>query len=92
MSSEAHGEHSNPPYMLIWVVLLVMTMAEVGFAFLSLPKFWIAVGLCVMAVWKAILVALYYMHLRWEPKRLWVLVCVPLPLVVILIVAVTQEF
>jgi hypothetical protein len=32
------------------------------------------------------------MHLRWEPKRLWVLVCVPLPLVVILIVAVTQEF
>jgi cytochrome c oxidase subunit IV len=91
MSSEAHGEH-NPPYMLIWVVLLVMTMAEVGFAFLSLPKFWIAVGLCVMAVWKAILVAMYYMHLRWEPKRLWVLVIVPLPLVVILIAAVTQEF
>jgi cytochrome c oxidase subunit IV len=92
MTSEAHGESHNAPYMLIWGVLLVMTLAEVGYAFLSLPKFWLALGLCVMAVWKAILVALYYMHLRWEPKRLWVLVAAPLPLVVILIAAVLTEF
>jgi caa(3)-type oxidase subunit IV len=78
--------------MLIWGVLLVMTLAEVGYAFLSLPKFWLALGLCVMAVWKALLVALYYMHLRWEPRRLWVLVAAPLPLVFILIAAVLTEF
>jgi cytochrome c oxidase subunit 4 len=94
MTTEAHGDdkNHNAPYMLIFGVLLVMTLAEVGYAFLSLPKFWLAVGLMVMAVWKAALVALYYMHLRWEPKRLWVLVAVPLPLVVILIVAVLTEF
>ncbi len=94
MTTEAHtqGEHHDPPYMIIFGVLLVMTLAEVGYAFLSLPKVWLAVGLCVMAIWKAILVALYYMHLRWEPPRLWVLVAVPLPLVVILIVAVLTEF
>ena len=94
MTTEAHGqeEHHNAPYMLIWAVLLIMTLAEVGYAFLSLPKVWLAVGLCVMAIWKAILVALYYMHLRWEPKRLWILVAVPLPLVVILIAAVLTEF
>ena len=86
------GEHHNPPYLIIWGVLLVMTMAEVGYAFLSLPKVWLALGLCIMAIWKALLVALYYMHLRWEPKRLWILVVAPLPLVVILITAVLTEF
>ena len=94
MTTEAQApvEHHDPPYLLIFGVLLVMTLAEVGYAFLSLPKFWLAVGLCVMAIWKALLVALYYMHLRWEPRRLWVLVAVPLPLVVILIAAVLTEF
>jgi cytochrome c oxidase subunit 4 len=92
--AEAHdGEKGhNAPYMLIFGVLLVMTLAEVGYAFLNLPKFWIALGLTIMAIWKALLVALYYMHLRWEPKRLWVLVAVPIPLVFILIIAVITEF
>ena len=90
--AQAHAEHHDPPYMIIWAVLLIMTLAEVGFAFLSLPKVWLAIGLCVMAIWKAILVALYYMHLKWEPRRLWILVAAPLPLVVILITAVLTEF
>ena len=88
------GEHQshNAPYMLIWGILLVLTLAEVGYAFLSLPKFWLALGLIVMAVWKALLVALFYMHLRWEPKRLWVLAASPLPLIAILILAVLMEY
>ena len=87
-----HTEHKEPPYFLIWVVLLVLTLAEVGYAFLELPQFWLAAGLIAMALWKAALVALYYMHLRFEPQRLWILAASPLPLVVILIVAVIQEF
>jgi len=91
----AHGsgaEHADAPYMLIWGVLIVLTLAEVGYAFLSLPKFWLAFGLVAMAVWKAALVALYYMHLRWEPRSLWVLVAAPLPLIAILILAVLTEY
>ena len=88
----AESEHHEAPYMLIWGVLLVLTLAEVGYAFLSLPKVWLALGLIVMAIWKALLVALYYMHLRFEPKRLWLLAASPLPLVVILIAAVLTEF
>ena len=94
-AAHAHGgEHKghNAPYMLIWGILLVLTLAEVGYAFLSLPKFWLALGLVVMAVWKAVLVALFYMHLRWEPKRLWVLAVSPLPLIAILILAVLMEY
>jgi hypothetical protein len=32
------------------------------------------------------------MHLRFEPRRLWVLALAPLPLAVILVVAVMTEF
>jgi hypothetical protein len=64
----------------------------VFYAFSGLPKIWIALGLIVMAVWKAILVALYYMHLRFEPPRLWVLAVTPLPLAVILVLTVLVEF
>ena len=48
MTTETHGhgegESHNAPYMLIFGVLLVLTLAEVGYAFLSLPKFWLALG------------------------------------------------
>ena len=87
-----HDEHAEPPYFLIWGVLLILTLAEVGYAFLDLPRFWLAFGLIVMAIWKALLVALYFMHLRFEPRRLWVLAASPLPLVAILILAVLSEY
>ncbi len=94
MSDDAHAAetHEEPPYMLVWGILFALTMGEVFYAFLDLPRFWLAFGLIVMAIWKAVLVALYYMHLRFEPKRLWVLAASPLPLAVILVVVVIQEF
>ncbi len=84
--------HPQPRYILIWVILLVLTLAEVGYAFMDLPKIVLAIGLIAMAVWKALLVALYYMHLRYEPRRMWILAASPLPLAVILVVAVLTEF
>lgn len=85
-------EHKPAPYMMVWGVLFVLTIGEVFYAFTDLPKAWLAIGLIVMAVWKAILVALYYMHLRFEPRRLWVMALSPLPLAVILVVVVMQEW
>ena len=85
-------EHAHPRYILIWVILLVLTLAEVGYAFLDLPKVVLAVGLVLMAVWKAVLVAMYYMHLRYEPRRLWILAISPIPLAFILVLAVITEF
>ena len=86
------SDHKEPPYMMVWVILLVLTIGELFYAFLDLPKLWLAVGLIAMAVWKAVMVALYYMHLRFEPKRMWVLAIVPLPLAAILVLVVIQEF
>ena len=88
---EADG-HPHPRYILIWVILLVLTLAEVGYAFMDLPKIVLAIGLIGMAVWKALLVALYYMHLRYKPRRMWLLAASPLPLAVILVVVVLTEY
>ena len=85
-------EHAQPRYILIWVILAVLTAAEVGYAFLDLPKVVLAVGLVTMAVWKAVMVAMYYMHLRYEPARLWILAISPIPLAFILVLAVITEF
>ena len=90
----AEQEHSHPPYMLIWVVLLVLTLAEVAMSLYmtNVSKVVLAVGLIFMAVWKAALVAMYYMHLRYEPARLWILAISPIPLAFILVLAVITEF
>lgn len=85
-------EHKPAPYILIWFVLLLLTLAEVGYAFLPISKTLLVWGLIIMAIMKAALVALYYMHLRFEPRRLWILALSPLPLAVILVVAVMTEF
>jgi len=87
-------EHKHPPYILIWIVLLVLTLAEVAMSLYmtNVSRVWLAVGLILMAVWKAVLVAMYYMHLKYEPARLWILAVSPLPLAVILVLAVISEF
>ena len=86
-------EHKAPNYYLVWVVLLVLTVAEVGVAFFSaMPKWLLIVLLLGLALWKAVLVALYYMHLRFEPTRLRILAIAPLPLAVILVTAVITEY
>jgi cytochrome c oxidase subunit 4 len=89
----AGDEHvHNPPYIGIWVALAVLTAIELGVAFLGWSKLTLALILIGLAVWKALLVALYYMHLRWEPNRLRLLAIAPIPLAFILVLAVIQEY
>ena len=85
-------KHAHPPYIAIWVGLAVLTGIELFVAFLPWPKRTLILLLVGLAVWKALLVALYYMHLRFEPNRLRILAIAPLPLAVILVMAVITEF
>lgn len=84
--------HAHPNYILIWVFLAVLTGLELTVAFLPWPKSVIIVVLIGMAFWKAALVGLYYMHLRFEPNRLRILAIAPLPLFAVLVLAVITEF
>ncbi len=84
--------HSHPNYILVWFALAVMTAVEVGITFLSWPKTTVVLVLLVLAVWKALLVALYFMHLRFEKRPLRILAVAPIPLAFILVIAVITEF
>jgi cytochrome c oxidase subunit 4 len=90
--AEGPAPHAHPNYIGIWIVLFVLTGVELGVAFLPFSKTIIILLLVGLAFWKAALVALYYMHLRFEPNRLRILAVAPLPLIVILVVAVIQEY
>lgn len=86
-------EHTKaqPPYLLIWGVLAVLMMSKVFVAFIGLPKTMTIVVLCILALVKASLVALFYMHLKFEPRRLRMLVLAPLPLAVLLVLVVLAD-
>jgi cytochrome c oxidase subunit 4 len=84
--------HTRPNYILIWVYLFVLTVIEVAAAFLShIPKHWLILILVFLAVWKALLVALFFMHLKFERWRLRAIFMVPIPLAIILVLAVITE-
>ena len=86
------SEHKRPNYILIWLYLFVLTVVEVSAAFLShIPKKWLILILLFFAVWKALLVALFFMHLKFERWRLRAIFMVPIPLAIILVLAVITE-
>lgn len=90
---ETAEKKKQPSYMLIWFVLLVLTVVEVGIAYLSsLPRNVLIVVLVGLAIWKATLVAMYYMHLRFERLRVILLATAPLPLAIILVLAILLEY
>jgi caa(3)-type oxidase subunit IV len=91
-AASGRPSHAHPNYILIWVFLAVLTAVELSVAFLPWPKTIIILILLGMAFWKAGLVGLYYMHLRFEPNRLRILAIAPLPLFAVLVLAVITEF
>lgn len=82
----------QPNYIGVFVALFVLTVVEVAVAFIGLSRLFTILALILLALWKAGLVALYYMHLRYEPGRLRVMTLVPIPLAIILVLAVLTEF
>ena len=86
----AHRKH--PPYLLIWLYLALLTVAEVVLAFeLPISQNVKLILLLVLAVWKAALVGMFFMHLKFERWNVRVLALVPLPLAAIFILAALSE-
>ena len=89
MAEETPIERKQPKYFLIWLYLLILTVAEVTVAFVSqLPETILILILLLLAVWKAALVAMYFMHLKFEPPRLVVMILLAIPLAILLTLAV----
>jgi len=84
--------HKHPPYILIWVYLAVLTAAELGLAFeLPISRNMKLLLLMILAIWKALLVGMYFMHLKFEKWNLRLLAIVPIPLALIFIAAGMSE-
>jgi cytochrome c oxidase subunit 4 len=73
--AESH-DHS-PNYMAIFWYLAILTVLEIGVIFLPLAKLLIGILLVTMAIAKAALVALYFMHLRFETRTLGYIALTP---------------
>ena len=78
-------EHRHPNYMGIFWILLTVTVIEVAYSFLKIPRWILILGLVSLASFKALLVALYFMHLKFERKSLGIIVASTLILGVILV-------
>jgi cytochrome c oxidase subunit 4 len=68
------SEHKHPNYLAIFWILLTVTVLEVGYSFLKVPRPVLIGGLVALAGFKALLVALYFMHLKFERKSLGIIV------------------
>ncbi len=79
MDTKATENHLVPlgTYVLIWAVLVVLTGVTVGVTWLDLEKWSIFTALLVATV-KASLVALFFMHLKYERKIISLIVLVTL--------------
>ena len=92
MTTPPTTTHVRPNYMLIWLYLFIMTVAEVTLAFeLPVSRNLKLILLLILAIWKAMLVALFFMHLKFERWRLRLIFIVPLPLAIILVTTVIME-
>jgi len=78
----AHAHHHAPnrkEYMYIFLVLAVLTAIEVGVAQVpGLSKTLLGIALVGLAVAKAAIVGLYYMHLKHETRVLRLSVALPM--------------
>ena len=81
MSSTAHSRHN---YIKVFIILSVLTAVEIGITFLGLPRTVLVSLLVGLAVWKAALVALHFMHLKLEKRTLTIIAIVPFVLCVFL--------
>src|ERR1700721_4130936 len=78
------AEHSGPNYIAVFIYLSVVTAIELGVYAMGLPQV-AKVGLLIALAWaKAVLVAMYFMHLAMERKALAIIAIIPVILVTFL--------
>ena len=90
MAATAHAhaataEHKHPNYMAIFWALAGLTVLELIVIFLPFTKFTNGTLLCGLALGKAALVAMYFMHLRFELRTLAMIAITPLLIATLLV-------
>jgi cytochrome c oxidase subunit 4 len=77
--------HASPNYWMIWLYLFILTVVEIAVIFAPVAKVLIVIALIALALSKAVLVAMYFMHLRFERRALSLIAITPIFLGALLI-------
>ena len=81
----AGNGHKHPNYMAIFWLLAILTVVEIGVIFLPFGKMTNGTLLCALALGKAALVAMYFMHLKFEARTLGFVALTPLVIATLLV-------
>jgi len=85
------GEHKHPNYMAIFWLLAVLTAVEIAVVFLPFGKLINGTLLCALAVGKAAVVAMYFMHLKFEARTLGLIAITPLAIATLLVFVILPD-
>ena len=83
--------HTEPNYMGVFWWLLALTIIEIAVIYTPLAKLIIVILLIGLALSKASLVALYFMHLKFERVTLGLIALTPLILCIFLILMLLPD-
>jgi cytochrome c oxidase subunit 4 len=72
------GAHSKKEYFIVFALLTFLTGLEVSIKYLSISRAAMITGLIGLALSKAVLVAMFYMHLKSETRSLKLVIGIPM--------------
>ncbi len=86
LTTETHEHHGSgyKVYFLVWSALVVLTVVTVYVSYIDFGIFNIVLAMVIASI-KASIVALYFMHLKFEDSLTWVFALYPLSLLFLLI-------
>jgi cytochrome c oxidase subunit 4 len=85
------GEHKHPNYMAIFWLLAILTVIELIVVFLPFGKMVNGTLLCGLAVGKAAVVAMYFMHLKFESRTLGLIALTPLAIATLFVFVILPD-
>ena len=76
---------TSKTYIVVFAWLGLLTLIEIGAALLQIPRHALVILIVSTALGKALLIALYFMHLKFENRFTWLLPGVPVILAILFI-------
>ncbi len=77
-------------YAVVWIALLVLTATTVAVSYVNLGVMNVVVALIIASV-KAALVALFFMHLKYENKLVWGFALTPIYFLILIIAGTLSD-
>ncbi len=77
-------------YAVVWIALLALTATTVAVSYVNLGMMNVVVALLIASV-KAALVALFFMHLKYENRVVWAFALTPIYFLILIIAGTLSD-